>query len=177
MKKVLSLLLTLCVLCSLFSGCSSKGSGDYTVMVYMAGTNSNAYNTTYCKDIKEMLSSGIDVAKANILINAGYPSDGKKSATYIINNEGKKPQLKLLEKSGKKVGDSAALTDFLNYARQNYSASHFAFIYLDRMSNSLLGFKNDKDNSASLTPAKIAKALDSAEFTADNKIDFSYITL
>lgn len=181
MKKIASVILLLCMLISLFSGCSFGGGEKYTVMVYMVGSNLESEGMAASKDIMEMIKSEVDTNKVNLLIYTGGASMWYKeiandsNSTFILNEEDGKKDIKLLESTSytKNMGESSTLTEFLDYSYKNYPADHYGLICWDHGSGPLLGFGCDElyDND-SLDLSELQTALDNSKFNAKNKLDF-----
>ena len=178
MKRLLCVLLILCMLVPLFAGCSMNDS--YTLMIYMVGSDLEPGYMSASNDIVEMLDSSLDLNRVNVLIYTGgskmwfteIPSDSN-CVLRLAEEEGERKLLLLEQSDGlKNMGDPATLSYFLNYSYENFPASHYGLICWDHGSGPLIGFGKDMNfDGDSLDLSEMEEALESTPFGEDNKLD------
>lgn len=121
---------------------------DYTVMIYMDGSNLESVDGAATEDIKEIINSYPKDSSLNIVIEAGGASDwytkeleGKGNTRFLIGDSGIKNSQKIEEKN---MGVYDTLADFMNYGIQSYPAEKYILIFWDHGGGSINGFGNDE---------------------------------
>ena len=112
---------------------------DYSVFVYMVGSDLEASYGYATRDMQEMTDSGIDFSKTNLLVYAGGSRMWKSD---IPSNEGGD---RVVAATGhtSDMGAPETLEAFLDYAVTYYPADHYALIFWDHGGGSVYGYGND----------------------------------
>ena len=132
----------------------TKAPGDnsvkkYTLMVYMVGSDLESGHGCATKDIQEMLDSGLDFSKVNLVIYTGgskywnmdIPSDCN-TVLYISSNG--KLEVAAATSEPANMGDPSTLLDFMNYTYQNFQAEKYSMICWNHGGGPLCGYGVDE---------------------------------
>ena len=121
---------------------------DYSVFVYMVGSDLEASYGYATRDMQEMTDSGIDFSKTNLLVYTGGSRMWKSDIPSNQNNV-----LDMSLEGGDRVvaatghtsdmGAPETLEAFLDYAVTYYPADHYALIFWDHGGGSVYGYGND----------------------------------
>lgn len=125
-----------------------NGKKEYSVFVYMVGSDLEASYGYATRDMQEMTDSGIDFSKTNLLVYAGGSRMWKSDIPSNQNNV-----LDMSLEGGDRVvaatgntsdmGAPETLEAFLDYAVTYYPADHYALIFWDHGGGSVYGYGND----------------------------------
>ncbi|MBQ8053119.1 MAG: leucine-rich repeat protein [Lachnospiraceae bacterium] len=121
---------------------------DYSVFVYMVGSDLEASYGYATRDMQEMTESGIDFSKTNLLIYAGgsrmWKSDIPSNQNNVLDMslEGG-DRVVAATKNTSDMGAPETLKAFLDYAVTYYPADHYALIFWDHGGGSVYGYGND----------------------------------
>ena len=120
----------------------------YTIMIYMNGSDLESEHGEATKDIKEMLSSGVDTELYNIIIFTGgtyrwqnntIPSD--ECAVWRLTQNG-------LEKIAGiglwDMGNAGTLSSFIRFGMQCFPADKFGLILWDHGGGAIAGYGHDE---------------------------------
>ena len=125
-----------------------KGQDEFTIMVYMCGSDLESRSGMATADLNEMLSADIS-GKVNIIVETGGASEWKNSVIssktnqrYQVTNGGLVPLESNLGK--KQMTDPATLTDFIEYCTDNFEANRYALILWDHGGGSTQGYGYDE---------------------------------
>ncbi len=151
---------------------------EYTIMIYMIGSNLESRYASATSDIEEMEAANVDYKKNNVLIYAG----GSRRWNNDI-SAGKNSILDLsLEKNNRIVASTAltanmavpeTLSAFINFSKENYPAKHYGIIFWDHGAGPLWGYGNDElFNNDSLLLDEMVDALEKTDFNNEHKLDF-----
>ena len=144
-----------------------------TVMIYIDGSNLETDAGIVTSELNAIKPETIDLDKVNVLLYTGGTS---KWHNFISSNEnaiyklGKDGFEKLESYPKKNMGDASTLSEFLNYARQNYNAGHFNLILYNH-GGAIDGAIYDDFTHDNLTLEDFSKALKDSEFNENNKMD------
>ena len=128
----------------------------YTLMIYMNGSDLETDNAAGTVDLAEMLTSGVDTGKVNIVIFTGGTNrwqnnvvPSSECAIWEI-SEGR---LKGITGIGLlDMGDPGTLTGFINLGYSAFPADRYALIMWDHGGGAIAGFGQDeKFDDSSLT--------------------------
>lgn len=152
---------------------------NYTVMIYMVGSNLESEGGAASLDILEMVKSGIDLKKNNVLIYTGgskiWYIDGINSMTnsVIKLEEGENIQRVAETQISKNMGEPATLSEFITYCYDNYKANHYALICWNHGAGPIGGFGSDElyENDSLFAP-EMKEALDNTPFASEAKFAF-----
>ena len=184
MKQLLSLVLSLCLLLTVFSACGafpSKPDGSFTLMVYMVGSDLESKTMAASNDIAEMLDSGYNADKINIVLCTGgskmwyadVPND--TNATILLTEQDGEKQLQWVSTAdeAQSMGEANTLSDFLTACEKNYPATHYGLICWDHGNGPLMGFGKDTlFQGDHMELGEMKKALETSPFKDDKKLDF-----
>lgn len=152
---------------------------EYTVMVYIVGSDLESNNEVGCAslDMTEMMDSGLDPSRVNLVVytggsrywHNGVPSDC--NALYQLVPGGNLEMVTYTE-SPANMGDPNTFYDFLNFTYQNFPASHYGLVCWDHGGGSLNGYGFDElFGHDSLLLPEMEAAFDASPF-ASKKLDF-----
>ncbi len=120
-----------------------------TLMVYMVGSNLESDDGAASADMIEILTSGVDTSRCNVLIFTGG------STRWYSNVSSKYNSIYLLEESGLHkiysteglvdMGQADTLSEFLRFGYNEYPADHYALILWDHGGGPLGGFGSDEN--------------------------------
>lgn len=150
---------------------------EYTVMIYMVGSNLESGNGCASRDIEEMVGSGVDSSRINILIYTGgsiYWKNGipgDRNTVYRI-DQGQRVEVASTEQS-ENMGEADTLCHFLQFCGENYPARHYALICWDHGNGPIHGFGQDeKFSQDALTLGELKDALERSPFNGENALDW-----
>ena len=151
---------------------------EYTVMVYIVGSNLESRLGAATSDINEMRDSGLDYGKANLLLYTGgsrrWVSDIPNDTNNVLDlSREEEVRITAQTRSSANMGAAQTLAEFINYCTRNYPAEHYALILWDHGGGPLWGYGSDElfDND-SLLLEEMRAAMDSTEFGPDRKLDW-----
>ncbi len=180
MKRIIALLLTICILASLFSGCSFFGKKKLTIMMYVVGSDLESEGGCASADFQEIMNSKLNLNQVDFLIYTGGAKSWKQNISSRINTV-----YRLTEKMGKKsmeqvsqtstaadMGDPAQLSAFLNFGYENYPAEQYALICWDHGGGPNQGFGYDENHKDFLEISEFSAAFENSPFKGDNKLSW-----
>ena len=151
---------------------------NFTVMVYIVGSNLESRYGAATNDINEMIGAGLDFTRNNLLIYTGgskrWTSDISNTYNSIINMEnGEELEVTAQTSETADMGAADTLAEFINYCTVNFPASHYGLVLWDHGAGPLWGYGSDElyDND-SLLLEELRGAMDKTEFAGDKKLDF-----
>lgn len=149
----------------------------YTLMVYMVGSDLETNHGCASMDLQEMLGSGLDAAKANIVVFTG----GSNTWHANIPND-RNCVLEVADGGGKIVaattdlfnmGEASTLASFVAWTRANYPAEHTALVLWDHGAGPTGGYGFDQVYQYdSLSLPEMEGAMKSAGIGEGNKLDW-----
>ena len=148
MKKKYICLLFVLILC-VFVGFDHREGPVYTIMIYMNGSDLESDFGLATDDLAEILDSGLLAHHANLLIltggtyrwqNGAIPAG--ESIIWQFEN-GKFNEIKSLGLAN--MGNPQTLSDFINFATENYPAPKYGLIMWDHGGGSIAGFGHDEN--------------------------------
>lgn len=150
--------------------------GTKTVMIYMVGSDLESQYQAASTDIEEMLDSGYDESKMNILIYTGgcsnwHNRDIPEDANSILKIENGS-LTELTSKDASNMGDPSNLTEFLNYGYTNYPAEQYDLILWNHGGGAFFGYGFDETTNDSLTLDELDQAFADSPFHDGNKLEF-----
>ncbi len=123
---------------------------DYTIMVYMVGSDLESQGGYASSDILEMLDSGLSGEKTNLLVYTGGATSwdlnirSDVNTVYALNEAGDTLEEVASTGQSANMGSAETLADFLGYARKNYPAEKYGLIFWDHGGGPLYGFGSDE---------------------------------
>ena len=150
--------------------------GTKTVMIYMVGSDLESQYQAASTDIEEMLDSGYDESKMNVLIYTGgcsnwHNRDIPEDSNSILKIENGS-LTELTSKDASNMGDPSNLTEFLNYGYTNYPAEQYDLILWNHGGGAFFGYGFDETTNDSLTLDELDQAFADSPFHDGNKLEF-----
>ena len=151
---------------------------EYTVMIYMIGSNLESRNGAASADLREIEASGIDYENSNVIVFTGGSRRWVSNVPGDCNNvlDMSLPEgARVVARTGgiADMGDPGTLSAFLNYTVEHYPANHYALIFWDHGGGPLYGYGADELwGNDSLLLSEIQTALDATVF-AERKLDWA----
>ena len=154
---------------------------DYSVFVYMVGSDLEASYGYATRDMQEMTDSGIDFSKTNLLVYAGgsrmWKSDIPSNQNNVLDMslEGRDRVVASTEHTSD-MGAPETLAAFLDYAVTYYPADHYALIFWDHGGGSVYGYGNDTIYSGdSLLLKEMAAVLEESPFGKNGSAHLDWV--
>ena len=164
-----------------------KDGTNYTIMIYMVGSNLESEGAAASRDILEMADSGIDLKHNNVIIYAGgskiWHLDNMMSTrgnlVQLTTVDGD-PALKQISDSAelpfgttKNMGEQETLTSFVDYCYDNFKAKNYALILWNHGGGPIGGFGSDELYEGDpLFKIEMGDALKNTKFVQEKKFDF-----
>ena len=151
---------------------------NYTVMVYIVGSNLESRYGAATNDIKEMLGAGLDFSKNNLLVYAGgskrWNSDISNTYNSVIDlAAGDSLEVTARTDETADMGTAETLSQFINYCTENYPARHYGLVLWDHGAGPLWGYGSDElFGNDSLLLEELKGAMDKTMFTNGKKLDW-----
>lgn len=151
---------------------------EYTILVYVVGSNLESEAGCASVDILEMLNSGLDGTKCNLLVYTGgskswelnIPSDS--NTVWAMTEDGRNLDMVATTGEMTNMGQAATFLDFLVYAYNYYPAEHYGLICWDHGGGPLYGYGNDElFGYDCLTLAEMEEAMAESPFSRE-KMEF-----
>ena len=130
---------------------------DYTVMVYIVGSNLESRYGSATGDIAEMRQAGLDYEKNNLLVYTGgskrWVSDIPSTSNNVLDlskdrSEGilanNKERIVASTEASADMGIPQTLSEFVNYCTANYPAEHYGLILWNHGGGPLWGYGSDE---------------------------------
>ena len=144
-----------------------------TVMVYVDGSNLESDAAIVTSEMNAIKPETIDLDNVNILFYTGGTTKwhnfvkNDENAIYKLTKDGFE---KVQTYPKKNMGDASTLTEFLDYAVDNYSAGHYNLILYNH-GGAIDGAIYDDYTHDNLTLEDFGKALKDSKFNEQNKMD------
>jgi len=160
-------------------------SNDYTLMIYMIGSDLESQGGFASNDLREMLASNVELDNLNVIVYAGGAaswslpiSNKNKNYLKLVKDDNGSYDFEILESSepAENMSAPSALSGFLNYCYKNYPAGHYGLICWDHGAG-IVGFGQDElyqpENSYdTLTLDEMQTAFENSPFDGREKLDF-----
>ena len=159
-------------------GPAAKAPKEYTVMVYVVGSNLESRVGAATSDIEEMEDAGLDFDKTNLLVYTGgsrrwvsdIPNDTNSVLDISREDEGR---IIAGTDRAANMGSPQTLTEFVNYCTRNYPADHYALVLWDHGGGPLWGYGSDElFGNDSLNLDELRTAMSGTMFGTDRKLDW-----
>ena len=145
---------------------------NYTVMIYMVGSDLESDYNCASLDLQEIMASGVDTSDCNVVVYTGGCS------RWLLNiPSGKNSILELTDSSfyitggteeSENMGDPETFADFLSYCYSTYPADNYALICWDHGGGPIYGYGGDElFEYDSLSLEEMYTALDNSPFKED----------
>lgn len=177
MKKFLIILAVVCVIAVIIfiavASCLDEDldyslpdeHADYTIMVYLNGSDLESECGMATDDVIEIVSADFPRERINVVIQTGGTEQWQNEyftaeslARYLVIDD----DLELLEElPAESMGESETLAEFINYCMENFPAEKFGLIMWNHGGGAVSGFGVDElFNYDGLTLAEIKEAFD-----------------
>ena len=150
--------------------------GTKTIMIYIVGADLESGNGLGSEEIYEILDSGFDEEKMNVLIYTGgttewshsdVPDDG--NAIFLVEDG----EIVLLEEYDQEnMGDPDTLSSFLTYGYENYPAEQYGIIMWNHGGGAFFGYGFDEVSGDWLPLTELKQAFEDSPFGEENKLEF-----
>ena len=146
-----------------------------TIMIYMIGSDLESGSGAASNNIRQMLASGIDLEKNNVLLQTGGTSSwehdipGDKSMIFEI---GSNDLIAVFEQPVKNMAEPETLTAFLSYCYNNYSTDAYSLILWDHGGGPVYGYGYDEIFEDAMSLEGLCQALENSPFGTDNKLEW-----
>ena len=160
------------------SGTTKVMEKDYTVMVYIVGSNLESRYGAASNDLDEMVASNLDYSKNNLIV---YTGGSKRWNVKVPNNcnsvlnmeHGKDIQITAQTRETADMGTPETLSEFINYCTANYPAKHYGLVLWNHGAGPLWGYGSDElFGNDSLLLDELRNAMDKTQFGQDRKLDW-----
>lgn len=151
---------------------------DYTVMVYIVGSNLESRYGAATNDINEMLGAGIDYSRNNLLVYAGgckrWNSDISNTYNSVLDlSAGDSLEVTAKTEETADMGTADTLAEFINYCTDHYPARHYGLVLWDHGAGPLWGYGSDElFGNDSLLLQELKSAMDKTKFAGGTKLDW-----
>ena len=156
-------------------------SADYTVMIYMVGSNLETEREAATNDLEEILASGVDFQKNNVVVYTGGARKWAANVPCDRNclldlSKGSDRWLVGMTDGSSDMGSPETLTEFLQVTAANYPAEHYSLIFWDHGSGPIHGFGVDElFGLDSLQFDEMRKAMDASPFGPDGSARLDWV--
>ena len=154
----------------------ATGEASELMLVYMVGSNLESEAGLASLDIEEMQKSGFDNENIRILICTGGSNywwnddiSADEVAVYEVNSGTDKIN-KLNVLQGDNMADPLTLTEFLDYAYDNYEANYYSLVLWNHGGGAVLGYGGDERyDYDTLTMSEMDQAFSTAHMMTEGK--------
>ncbi|MDQ0417953.1 hypothetical protein J2Z48_002137 [Croceifilum oryzae] len=156
------------------SSAASTPKSDYTLMVYMVGSDLESGGNYASTDLKEMMKVG-STKNVNVVVETGGSNDwgnqkisNKENQRWIV----KKNDIENVGNVGdRNMGNPKSLTDFIDWSMKKYPAKKYGMVLWNHGGGSVVGYGADeKHDYDALTLSELQQALDKSQ-AKTNKFD------
>ncbi len=151
---------------------------DYTVLIYMTGSNLESHYGSASKDILEMQKAAVDFTRTNLILFTGGSVRWNTNVPCTTNNvidvsRGTEDWVVAQTEGNADMGSSYTLSAFLNFACEYYPADHYALIFWDHGAGPVWGYGSDElFGNDSLLLGEMKSAMENSPFDRNRKLDF-----
>ena len=156
-------------------------SAEYTVMIYMVGSNLETEREAATNDLEEIQASGIDFQKNNVVVYTGGARKWAANVPCDRNclldlSKGSDRWLVGMTDGSSDMGSPETLTEFLQVAAANYPAEHYSLIFWDHGNGPIHGFGVDElFGLDSLQFDEMRRAMDASPFGPDGSARLDWV--
>ena len=163
MKKLLCLLLSLCLLCASIPAATAAKS-TFTVMLYLCGTDLESNGGMATRNLKQIINSGITAdGNVTVYVQTGGTKNwqvqgmaDREAQRWVVTEEGIHP----VENLGRvNMGDAASLADFISSGFENCPADRYGLVLWDHGSGAVGGICYDELTDDALYMPEIYEGL------------------
>lgn len=151
---------------------------NYTVMVYIVGSNLESRYGAATNDINEMLGAGLDFDRNNLLVYAGGCKRWNSNISNTYNSvldlsSGENLEVTAKTEETADMGTADTLAEFINYCTENYPARHYGLVLWDHGAGPLWGYGSDElFGNDSLLLEELSSAMDKTMFADGKRLDW-----
>ena len=151
---------------------------NYTIMIYMVGSNLESRMGSATKDIEEIDEAGLSFDNYNVVLYTGGSMRWISKVPCDCNcvlDMSKEPGDRIVGRTmeSANMGDPGTLTAFLAFCDKNYPADHNALIFWDHGAGPLIGYGQDElYDSDSLMLSEMIEAMDASPFSGQRSTSF-----
>lgn len=155
---------------------SSSGKAKETLMIYIVGSNLESEAGAATADLQEMALSGYDSSEMNVIVCAGgaqkwWNSSVSSDGLHVYEMKGNDLQ-EVYDMESTNMGESAALTEFMDCAYENYPADQYGLILWDHGGGAVLGYGADENyNYDMLSLTELKEGISDAELEKNTKLE------
>ena len=148
---------------------------DWTIMIYMIGSDLESLEGAATADIAEMLESGVDTDAVNVILLTGGTNLWRNNV--IPENECVIWRIEageLVQVSGiglLNMGDPGTLAGFINFSMRNFPAYRYGLIFWDHAGGSIAGYGHDEKFDSALTLLEMNYAFERSDIS-HTKLEF-----
>ena len=151
---------------------------DYTVMIYMIGSNLESRMGNGTRDMLEMEKAELDYSRSNLLIYTGgsrrwagrVDSDFNSVLDFSRDQDNR---LAARTEGNVDMGLPETLAEFINFCTDNYPAKHYALVFWDHGGGPIWGYGSDElFQSDALQLSEMRTAMKQTMFSKDHKLDW-----
>ena len=139
---------------------------DYTLMIYMIGSDLESLDGAATDDIAEMLGSGVDTQHVNVLLLTGgtnvWRNDIIPENSCVIWRVQDGSLRQIADLGLLNMGDAGTLSSFIRYGLQHFPAQRYGLIFWDHAGGSIAGYGHDEKFDSSLTLLEMNYAFEQA---------------
>ena len=125
---------------------------EYTVMVYIVGSNLESRYGAATNDMEEMRAAGLDFDRTNLLVYTGgskrwvsnIPNTSNNVLDMSVDTRSQTDRIMAQTDSSADMGLPETLAEFINYCTTNYPARHYGLILWDHGGGPLWGYGSDE---------------------------------
>ena len=146
---------------------------EYTVMVYIVGSNLESRYGAATNDMEEMRAAGLDFDRTNLLVYTGgskrwvsnIPNTSNNVLDMSVDTRSQTDRIMAQTDSSADMGLPETLAEFINYCTTNYPARHYGLILWDHGGGPLWGYGSDElFKNDSLLLGELRSAMNSTIF-------------
>ena len=151
---------------------------NYTIMIYMVGSNLESRMGSATKDIEEIDNAGLSFDNYNVVLYTGgsmrWVSNVPCDCNCVLDmSQERENRIVGRTMDSANMGDPGTLTAFLQFCDKNYPAEHNALIFWDHGAGPLIGYGQDEIyNSDSLMLSEMIEAMDASPFSGQKSTSF-----
>lgn len=162
------------------SGDNSAAQGSFssqTLMFYCIGSDLESDYGAASADFAEMIDSGYDQSELNVVICAGGTANWNNSVMTSTNTTMYAVKGNTLEElastKSQNMGEAKTVTEFMDYAYENYPADSYSLIFWDHGAGSVIGFGADKMHQDDmLTLTELEAGVSSSKLVQSEKLQY-----
>ena len=151
---------------------------DYTIMIYMVGSDLESRNGAATSDLHEIAESGIDFDQTNVIVYAGgtrrWNTDVPVTQNSVLDmSRPEDDRIIACTESNADMGAPSCLSNFINFCETTYPADHYGLILWDHGGGPIYGYGFDElFDSDSLLLQEMRTAMEQTSFSSAHPLDF-----